>query len=137
MAPAGLHPPAAASVGNCKFFGIMVSTIQQINGIRKYFVENKMFSELRGFNAGVRMFSRRRRDREEREIGASTAPINTRNPRIIAAKREMIYKPSKFQVYEKIKDGDKKWLNTCRLAYPDAYDQGYEFYALQNASKLI
>ena len=116
---------------------LTMKEIEKINQIREYFAKNRMFSELRGFNAGVKMFARRRRDRNEREIGATSLPIDTRNPRIIAARREMIYKPSKFQVYEKIKDGDKRWLNTCRLAYPDAYDQGYEFYALQNASKLI
>jgi hypothetical protein len=29
---------------------------EQINNIRAYFIQNRMFSELRGFNAGVRMF---------------------------------------------------------------------------------
>jgi len=34
----------------------MNTKTEKIAKIRKYFIENKMFSELRGFNAGVRMF---------------------------------------------------------------------------------
>lgn len=34
---------------------------ERIDSIRKYFVERKMFSELRGFNAGVRMFNDKRK----------------------------------------------------------------------------
>jgi hypothetical protein len=34
---------------------------EKIKGIREYFVKNRMFSELRGFNAGVRMFDDNRK----------------------------------------------------------------------------
>jgi hypothetical protein len=96
-----------------------------------------MFSELRGFNAGLRMFAFGRRSRNVKDKEDLPPELNTRNPRVIAARRNMIYKPSKYQVYEKVKEGDKKWLAICRLAYPDVYNQGYEFYAMQNAAKLI
>lgn len=103
---------------------------RKIESVREAYISRKMYSELCGFDAGVKLFA----DKEQR---ATPSKINTRNPRVIAARKNMIYKPSKYMVYEKIKEGDKEWLKTCFLAYPDVYNQGYEFFAMQNAQKII
>jgi len=52
----------------------MTSTIQQINKIRQYFIEHKMFSELSGFNAGVKLFNATTQLNGSNQVGTAGAP---------------------------------------------------------------
>lgn len=48
--------------------------IEKINKIREYFVKNKMFSELRGFNAGVKLFNDNPQLNGSNQVGTAGAP---------------------------------------------------------------
>jgi len=102
----------------------MASTIQQINGIRKYFVENKMFSELRGFNAGVRIFSNPPNEKLRVAIEASKRikkKISQWESKQQNAMSKFGRKPTFDEAYQRVVAGDEEFAGALKLAYPELH----------------
>jgi hypothetical protein len=73
----------------------------KIKGIREYFVKNRMFSELRGFNAAVRMF-------DDKPKGY---PLHYKQP------KDMSYLDNVESYYKRVRNGQPLTPEECEYIY--------------------